>query len=119
VFLKPIGVKRGERLPAVLGLHDHGGRKYFGWRKIAQISPDIHPQIVEHRRDCYEGLAWANEVARRGYAVLVHDTFPFASRKVNIAEVSPEIAFGISEPRDDDSESISAYDQWAGNHETI
>ena len=26
------------RLPAVLGLHDHGGNKYFGWRKIAQIS---------------------------------------------------------------------------------
>ncbi len=40
--MKPAG-SRG-RLPAVLALHDHGGNKYFGWRKIAQMgdagSPD-------------------------------------------------------------------------------
>src|SRR5688500_5024358 len=32
VFLKPAGAK--GPLPAVLGLHDHGGNKYFGTRKI-------------------------------------------------------------------------------------
>src|SRR2546422_392176 len=29
VFLKPAGA--AGRLPAILALHDHGGRKYFGW----------------------------------------------------------------------------------------
>ena len=37
-FFKPAGAT--GRLPAVLGLHDHGGNKYFGARKIAQISDD-------------------------------------------------------------------------------
>ena len=39
VVLKPKGAR--GRLPAVLGLHDHGGNKYFGWRKIAQFSEQI------------------------------------------------------------------------------
>ncbi|MGH7140667.1 MAG: hypothetical protein ACREHD_33460, partial [Pirellulales bacterium] len=33
VFLKPAGAR--GRLPGVLALHDHGGNKYFGWRKVA------------------------------------------------------------------------------------
>ncbi len=41
VVLKPAGAK--GRLPAVLALHDHGGNKYFGWRKIAQISDRAPP----------------------------------------------------------------------------
>src|SRR5471032_3093102 len=28
VFLKSANAKKGERLPCILGLHDHGGRKY-------------------------------------------------------------------------------------------
>src|SRR5262249_23198227 len=35
VFLKPAGAE--GRLPAILGLHDHGGNKFLGWRKIARI----------------------------------------------------------------------------------
>jgi hypothetical protein len=106
-------------LPCILGLHDHGGRKYFGWRKIAQIGADVHPNIVQHRNDCYDGLAWANEAAKRGYAVLVHDTFPFASRRVRIADVLPVIAGGVADPTDDDVASIAAYNGWAGEHEHI
>ena len=34
------------------------------------------------RANYYGGVGWANEIAKRGYAVLVHDTFPFASRRV-------------------------------------
>jgi hypothetical protein len=34
VFLKPAGAK--GRLPAILGLHDHAGKKFLGWRKIAR-----------------------------------------------------------------------------------
>ena len=47
VVLKPAGAR--GRLPAVLALHDHGGNKYFGWRKIAQISEQLHPMMKEHR----------------------------------------------------------------------
>jgi hypothetical protein len=71
VFLRPAGAT--GRLPAVLALHDHGGNKYFGWRKIAQFGDQIHPMMHTHRDHYYGGLSWANELARRGFAVLVHD----------------------------------------------
>ena len=40
----------------MLGLDDHCGSEYFGL----------------HQRVYYSGLAWANELARRDYVVLVH-----------------------------------------------
>ena len=50
VFLKPAGAL--GRLPAVLGLHDHGGNKYFGLAEDnAQLSNDaVHPMMKEHQR---------------------------------------------------------------------
>ena len=64
LVLKPAGAK--GRLPAVLALHDHGRFKFFGKEKIAQTGLAIHPLVVQHRADAYEGLAWANELAHRG-----------------------------------------------------
>src|SRR5262249_57880893 len=89
VSLKPAGAR--GRLPAVLGLHDHGGNKYFGWRKIAQISDQVHPMMKTHHERYYGGVSWANELAKRGFAVLVHDAFAFASRRVRLGDVSPVI----------------------------
>ncbi|HZP82947.1 MAG TPA: hypothetical protein VFB21_15010 [Chthonomonadaceae bacterium] len=118
VFLKPEGAT--GPLPGILALHDHGGMKYFGWRKIAQVDAQTHPMIAEHRNDDYGGLAWANEIARRGYAVLVHDTYAFASRRVRIADVSPVIARGVRDPGPEEaSEEIRAYNRWAAEHEAI
>jgi len=118
VLLKPAHADPGKKLPAILGLHDHGGRKYFGWRKIAQIGPQVHPHIVAHRAESYGGLAWANQAAKRGFAVLVHDTFPFASRRVRLDETSDFLTAGMKEPVDDDLESIDAYNRWAAAHES-
>ncbi len=120
VLLKPADANPGARLPGVLALHDHGGIKYFGWRKIAQGDVPAHPVIVEHRDDDYGGKAWANELARRGYAVLVHDTFAFGSRRVRVAEVSETIRRGAQDPGPDEtSEEITAYNRWTGDHEHI
>src|SRR4051812_23503198 len=46
VFLKPAGAK--GPLPAILGLHDHAGNKFLGWRKIARIG-DEPPGIAAHQ----------------------------------------------------------------------
>jgi hypothetical protein len=89
VFLKPAGAT--GRLPAVVAFHDHGGRKYFGCRKITRTRAPLHPIMAQHQRDYYADRAWANELARRGYAVLVHDTFPFASRRVRLANVAESV----------------------------
>jgi dienelactone hydrolase len=117
VFLKPAGAK--GPLPAVLALHDHGGLKYFGTRKISRISNDIHPMMRKHQATYYGGVAWANELAKRGYAVLVHDTFSFASRRVRLAGVPAVIRGGLAEKNPESEEEITAYNRWAAGHEHL
>ena len=80
LYLTPAGV--GGSLPALLALHCHGGQKVFGLEKITRTDAAQHPAMEEHQATYYGGRAWANEMAKRGYAVLVHDAFPFGSRRV-------------------------------------
>ena len=117
VVLKPKGAR--GRLPAVLGLHDHGGNKYFGWRKIAQLSGDLHPMMKKHRDDYYGGVSWANELAKRGFVVLVHDTFPFASRRVRAADLAPVIRKDLKEENPEAPKEINAYNHFADGHESL
>lgn len=117
VFLKPAGAK--EKLPAVLGLHDHAGNKFLGWRKIARTDDKPWEVQILHQKNYYGGVAWANELARSGYAVLVHDTFPFASRRVRVSEVSERIRQSGVDPDAADIDGINKYNSFAGNHENI
>jgi len=117
ILLKP--VKASGRLPGILAFHDHGGNKYFGTRKITRISDQQHPLMVEHQKNYYEGRAWANEIAKRGYVVLVQDAFPFASRRVMLKDIPENQRQGLTDPAPEDSEGITAYNQWASQHESI
>ncbi len=121
-LLKPQGATKP--LPAILALHDHGGNKYFGKRKIVRLSDDMHPLLVEHQEHYYGGKAWANELAKRGYVVLVHDTFAFESRRVLYDEVAgyswgPLKTEGKSDADPEKTENIQAYNTWAGEHEHV
>jgi hypothetical protein len=119
VYLRPASAAPEARLPAILALHDHGGQKFFGWRKIARIEDDRHPVLRGHD-GYYGGRSWANEAAKRGYAVLVHDTLPFGSRRLRIAEVSEPVRGGGVDPvGEGTSEEIAAYNEWAHWHETV
>lgn len=116
ILLKPVNAK--GKLPGILAFHDHGGVKYFGTRKITRTADKIHPLMEEHQKDYYEGFAWANEVAKRGYVVLVSDAFPFASRRVLMNDVAPTtLRLGLNDDDPENSEHIIAYNQWATNHE--
>src|SRR5688500_13736077 len=42
LFLKPAGAV--GPLPGILALHDHGGNKFLGWRKIARIDDQTWPR---------------------------------------------------------------------------
>lgn len=122
VVLRPVGVKK--RLPGILALHDHGGKKYFGKAKITNTRGPIDPLITEHQTSDYEGMAWANEIARRGYVVLVHDTFAFGSRRVYYEDMNGinwgslkskgKVDKDIVTPQD-----IAAYNSWASDHENV
>jgi dienelactone hydrolase len=117
VFLKPAGAT--GRLPAVLALHDHGGNKFLGWRKIVKIEGNHWPIQATHQERYYGGAAWANEIAKRGYAVLVHDTFPFGSRRVLPADVPERLRQGAVDPDPTDVDAIAKYNAFASQHEHI
>jgi dienelactone hydrolase len=117
VFLKPAGAT--GRLPGVLALHDHAGNKYFGKLKIAQTTDEPHPLMIEHREACYGGVAWANRLAKRGYAVLATDAYAFASRRVRVGDVPIKIRGELAEHDSQDPADIAAYNRWAGGHEAI
>lgn len=115
MFLKPAGAK--GKLPAILALHDHSGRKYFGHRKISRADEKVPPLIRQHVEEYYDGVWWANEIARRGYAVLVPDAFLFGSRRIRLADV-PRVMSGLLEEGNPDNDAeIVAYNQWARQHE--
>lgn len=122
VLLKPAGVTKP--LPGILGLHDHAGMKYFGLRKIVKTSDDLHPILKEHQETDYGGRAWANEIAKQGHVVLVHDTYAFGSRRVyyedtkglNWGAVSTE---GKSDADPEKSENIRTYNAWSSEHEHV
>lgn len=117
VLLKPAAAT--GKLPGILALHDHGGNKFLGWRKIARVDDSPWTIQARHQEQSYEGLAWANEVAKRGYVVLVHDTFPFGSRRVRVADVPPRLRGEGVDPQPDDLEGIKHYNAFAANHEHI
>ena len=117
ILLKPLNAK--GRLPAILAFHDHGGNKYFGTRKITRTSDQRHPLIEEHQDEYYEGLAWANEIAKRGYVVLVSDAFPFASRRVMMQDVPDHLRNGLNDDDPENPKNIKAYNDWASDHEHI
>ena len=122
VVLKPSGA-RGP-LPGILALHDHGGIKYFGYKKITRTSDTMNSVIAEHQKNDYDGTAWANEIAARGYIVLVHDAFAFGSRRVMYADVAGITRGDMNAPdkpddSTDDPASITRYNQWASEHESV
>ena len=86
--LKPAG--RQGRLPGVLALHDHSGRYVWGLQKLVS-DPGDSRALIEFRRRTY-GRAYAEELARRGYVVLVIDAFYFGERRLRPEEMDPETA---------------------------
>jgi len=75
--------------------------------------------MVAHQHEYYEGFAWANEIARRGYVVLVSDAFPFASRRVMMQDVPEHLRKGLNDTDPENPVNIKAYNDWAGEHEHI
>lgn len=117
ILLKPLNAK--GPLPGILAFHDHGGNKYFGKRKITRTSELRHPMIEAHQKEYYDNLAWANEIAKRGYVVLVPDAFPFASRRVMMQEVPIHLRQGLTDDDPENFKNINAYNEWAGQHEQV
>ena len=79
---RPAG--RTGQLPGVLALHCHGGNKFGGADRLMDL-PVGHPSAPVARAGHYDGRALASETARKGFAVLAHDTFAWGSRRFDLS----------------------------------
>lgn len=80
---------RGKR-PGIIAIHCHSGRYVWGHEKIL-TAPGDTADLVEFRRQIY-GNPPAEELARRGYVVLVIDGFYFGARRLRVEEMNPSEA---------------------------
>jgi dienelactone hydrolase len=117
ILLKPVNATGA--LPGILAFHDHGGNKYLGTRKIARTSDDLPPFLQYHFEHYYQKRAWANEVAKRGYIVLVADAFAFGSRRVMMQDVPERLREGLTDNDPEKPANITAYNNWASGHEHV
>jgi len=117
LFLTP--TKYSGKLPGVVALHDHGGFKFFGKEKIADQPDDAtRPGLQAFRDKGYGGHAWATMLAKRGYAVLVHDVFPWGSRRIRIEDTYPDLQKQFAAYKPNSEEYVHAYNAWTGPGET-
>ena len=88
-FPKNFDNERTGQYPAVLAMHGHAGCKYFGKEKLTDggdANPD-HPMVTEYKEKFFGGRSWASELAKKGFIVLVADSFAFGSRKFSHEDV--------------------------------
>ncbi|MFA6244425.1 MAG: hypothetical protein WC655_26010, partial [Candidatus Hydrogenedentales bacterium] len=104
--------------PAVVAIHDHGGFYYFGKEKITET--EDAPQILkEHIEKAYGGRAFADELARRGFVVLVPDGFYFGSQRLDPSQLPDRFTTTLKDlPKGSDA-YIKAFNDMANQHETM
>jgi dienelactone hydrolase len=89
-LLRPAGST--EPLPGVLGLHAHGGVRSVGGEQLVDLGAASGLRARQVRASGHGGRAPANDLARRGHAVLVHDTFSWGSRRFDLSRPTPRLA---------------------------
>jgi len=73
---------RPRPLPAIVDLHSHGGMFIYGKEKVIDFGEGNHPVLADYHQRNYSGRPTATALARRGYAVITIDAFPFGERRV-------------------------------------
>jgi dienelactone hydrolase len=89
-LLEPVAV---GSYPGLLGMHCHGGVRSTGAEQLVETDRPPHPSAARLRDDVYDGAAVANDLARDGFVVLVHDTFSWGSRAFDLSAPEGSLAF--------------------------
>lgn len=74
-------------LPGALFLHSHDGVKEFGKEKVVAGAGELPQHLQWVRRDHYGNRAPANELAKKGFAVLAFDAFMWGSRRFTLEDM--------------------------------
>lgn len=91
-YLVEPAVFEHARLPGILGLHAHGGKRWIGAEQLVDLRDKASDEARGARAGAYGGLAPAEALARRGYAVLAHDAFSWGSRRFDLTHPTEKLA---------------------------
>lgn len=108
--IKPANIT--GKLPAVVALHCHSGYFYHGRHKITNFLDDPHEALVAIRQKMYEGVTWADELARRGYVVIAPDAPYFGERKMTYENMSRKSIKDIEKPDFSNGETVEYIAQY-------
>ena len=82
---------QGNRpFPAVVALHDHGGWFFHGKEKLVGMDGE-HVALKGFREQYYGGRPYAEELARRGFVVMVPDAFYWGERRLQYQDPPAEL----------------------------
>ena len=76
--------------PAAVALHDHGGWFVHGKEKLVEMKGE-HAALKDFRAQYYGGRAFAEELARRGFVVIVPDAFYWGERRLQYQSPPPDL----------------------------
>ncbi|MCL6506499.1 MAG: hypothetical protein K6T59_05700 [Bryobacteraceae bacterium] len=107
-------VPRGKGpFPGVTALHDHGGWFFHGKEKLVRMEGE-HVALEEFRERYYGGRTYADELARRGFVVLVADAFYWGERRLQYRQPPPELDQRLAGLRPEQREYVLAVNAYLG-----
>lgn len=115
-LLIPKGLK--EKVPAVIALHCHSGYYYSGKEKISDSGSQAEP-LRELVNGTYGGRYYTDELARRGYVVLVPDCFYFGSQRLDPRQTADEFTRSLEGLTEGSDDYIRAFNSFASQHESL
>ena len=104
--------------PAIVALHDHGGFYLFGKEKLVEMGNEP-ADLLSFRQTYYSSRAYASDLARRGYVVLVTDAFYFGERRLDMAAIEPDMRQRLQNMTGTQVERVSAYHEQCSVFEEV
>jgi dienelactone hydrolase len=106
------------KFPAVVALHCHSGYYFSGKEKISDSGSKAEP-LQALVTSTYEGRYYADELARRGYVVLVPDCFYFGSQRLDPKLTAADFTREFGELVEGTADYIRVYNSFASRHESL
>lgn len=100
--------------PGVVALHDHGGWFYHGKEKLVRMDGE-HAALKGFREQYYGGRTYADELAKRGFVVLVPDAIYWGERRLQYRQPPPQMRKAIAGLRPEQVEYVHAMNAFLGN----
>ncbi len=97
--------------PGVVALHDHGGWFFHGKEKLVRMEGE-HASLAGFRERYYGGRTYADELARRGFVVIVPDAFYWGERRMQYQQPPRELQARLAGLVPEKTEYVTAMNGW-------